>query len=132
MPKDPFYNKMLSKILEMLCDRIIAFKKDEVFDEETWFRHLNKIYKYMNILELNLIEKNKNLETKFTVHYEKLVSFYETLMPEDRDTNSTHTSNEFIKETKKEFNLNRFGATGTDAYGAFWNFHRDLELFHLR
>ncbi|CAI2369039.1 unnamed protein product [Moneuplotes crassus] len=114
MPKDPFYNKMLSKILEMLCDRIIAFKKDEVFDEETWFRHLNKIYKYMNILELNLVEKNKNLETKFTVHYEKLVSFYETQMPEDRDTNSTHTSNEFIKETKKEFNLNRFGAAGAD------------------
>ena len=93
--KDNFYNKMLAKTLEMLSDRIIAFSRKDEFDEGTWFRHLNKIYKYMNILEMN-----KHLDPKFTQSFEKLISYHDKQHMDDRDSTSTHTSNSFIKETK--------------------------------
>lgn len=96
--KDSFYNKMLIKTLEMLSDRIIAFSRQDPFDEETWFRHLSKIYKYMNILEMN-----KYLEPKFTLSFGKLVSYFNNKLNLDEvNSTSTHTSNSFIKETKKE------------------------------
>ena len=96
--KDTFYNKMLIKTLEMLSDRIIAFSRQDPFDEETWFHHLNKIHKYMNILEIN-----RYIEPKFTLSYGKLVSYYNNKMNLDEvQSTSTHTSNSFIKETRKE------------------------------
>jgi hypothetical protein len=86
---------MVAKTLEMLSDRIIAFSRQDQFDDTTWFRHLSKIYKYMNIIEMN-----KNLEPKFTLSYEKLIGYHDKQHIDDNKSNSTHTSNSFIKETK--------------------------------
>jgi hypothetical protein len=97
--KDSFYNKMLAKTLEMLSDRIIAYIRNDQFDEATWFRHLSKIYKYMNILEMN-----KHLDPKFTLSFAKLISFHNKQNLDDKSSTSTHTSNSFIKETKREIN----------------------------
>lgn len=113
--KDNFYNKMLAKTLEMLSDRIIAFIRQDQFDEDTWFRHLGKIYKYMNILEMN-----KHLKPKFTLSFGKLISYHNKLNVDDKESSSTHTSNSFIKETKREINTlfmkdkpQRVGKNGT-------------------
>jgi hypothetical protein len=91
--------KMIAKILEMLSDRIIAFSRNDEFDEVTWFRHLNKIYKYMKILEMN-----KQVEAKFTLSFEKLISYYNKINVDDKESTSTDTSNNFILETKREIN----------------------------
>ena len=61
-------NRLLCKTLEMLSDRIIAFSRQDQFDEETWFKHLSKIFKYMNILEMN-----KHIQPKFSQSFAKLL-----------------------------------------------------------
>lgn len=49
--QETFYNKITLRAMEMLSDRLIAFIRADPFDEESWYYHLRKIFKYMEILE---------------------------------------------------------------------------------
>lgn len=69
--QETFYNKITLRAMEMLSDRIIALIRADTFDEESWYYHLRKIHKYMEILETK-----KYLPPKFSGGIAKLMKHY--------------------------------------------------------
>lgn len=69
--QESFYNKITMRAIEMISDRVIAFMRADAFDEETWYFHLKKIYKYMEILETK-----KYLPPKFSEGMGKMIKHY--------------------------------------------------------
>ena len=49
--QETFYNKITMRAIEMVSDRLISFIRTDPFDDENWYHHLRKIYKYMEIME---------------------------------------------------------------------------------
>jgi hypothetical protein len=88
--QESFYNKIALRAMEMLSDRLIAFIRSDPFDEEAWYYHLRKIYKYMEILEAK-----KYLPPKFSSGVSKLIKHYKKYMNLP-DSNSTMTSKSFF------------------------------------
>lgn len=68
--QETFYNKLVSKVLQLCSDRIIAFDRKDQFDSDAWSKHLYKIFKYMKGME-----ENKHLEPSFSNDFNKLVLY---------------------------------------------------------
>ena len=75
--------------------------RDDKFNDEIWFKHLYKVYKYMRGME-----ERKHLEPKFTQDYDRLVKFLKRKEPsfevKNRVKQGTPNS-EFFTETDWEF-----------------------------
>lgn len=107
--QETFYNKITLRAMEMLSDRIIALLRADAFDEESWYHHLRKIFKYMEILETK-----KYLPPKFSTGIGKLMTHYKRYMNLPETSNSTLTSRSlYLNQEMKEMqnNYNKFSVT---------------------
>ncbi|CAI2370205.1 unnamed protein product [Moneuplotes crassus] len=86
--QEGFYNKITLRVMEMISDRLIAFVRADPFDEESWYSHLRKIYKYMEVME-----RQKYLDPKFSHGIKKLIKVYKNHL--NITDNSTITSRSF-------------------------------------
>ena len=99
--QETFYNKITLRAMEMMSDRIISLLRSDPFDEESWYYHLRKICKYMEILEAK-----KYLPPKFSTGLNKLMSHYKRHLKLPEGSNSTLTSRSFfLNKEMKELNL---------------------------
>ena len=98
--QETFYNKITMRAIEMMSDRIIGFIKSDPFDDESWYLHLRKIFKYMEILE-----SKKYLPPKFSAGFTKLMSNYKKHLNLPEVSTSTLTSRSFINQEMKDLNL---------------------------
>lgn len=99
--QETFYNKITLRAIEMLSDRIISLLRSDPFDEESWYYHLRKIYKYMGILETK-----KYLPPKFSSGLDKLMNSYKHHLKLPSGSNSTLTSRSFfLNKEMKDLNL---------------------------
>lgn len=118
--QETFYNKITLRALEMLSDRVIAFIRADPFDEENWYYHLRKIFKYMQILETN-----KYLPPKFSSGISKLMSHYKKYINLPENSTSTLTSRSFF--LNQEMNKT-YGATFAETpNNEFMNEHHSRE-----
>lgn len=98
--QESFYNKITLRAMEMISDRLIAFIRSDPFDEEAWYFHLRKIYKYMEILE-----SKKYLPPKFSSGLNKLIKHYKKHINLPETTSTLTSKSFFLSNELKELNI---------------------------
>ena len=66
--QETYYNGLVVKALYLLADRIVAFVRGRVYEDEAWQRYIRKIHRV-----LLLMEKTKYLEPKYSFALDDLV-----------------------------------------------------------
>ncbi|CAI2367822.1 unnamed protein product [Moneuplotes crassus] len=93
--QEGFYNKIMLRAMEMVSDRLIAFVRGDGFEEESWYFHLRKIFKYMEVME-----RQKYLDPKFSNGLRKLIKVYKKHL--NIPDNSTMTSRSLLLNSNKK------------------------------